>query len=194
MRSLLPRGVLVLALLVLAACATQGPTVYPEISFADKGPITVAVARIEIEDAYVSPQVSPNVEHLFPVVPAAAMRKWAKDRLRAGGGEGSARFVIVDAKVAETKLKRDEGLRGAVTIQSSERYDGRIEGRLEIYDATGARVGFADTVAVRTRTVAENASLAERDQAFYEMTRNMMIDFDASLEKTLRDNLGRHLR
>lgn len=183
------------AIVFLAGCATevQKPG-FPQISFAHLQPISLNVARVEVENRYVSPATRPNVEHEFPVSPAAAASNWGRDRLRAVGRTGTARVVVHRASVVEVPLKRSTGLKGAFTRDQSERYDAIIDMMVEVRDAQGNVRVTAESTAKRSRSVSENISLNEREKIWFEMTETMMADLNTSLENQIRIHMKEWLR
>lgn len=194
-QGLLPLRRLVFAALsaavVLAACDTTPPKHdLPQITFAHLAPITLDVGRVEVVSNYVPPLKAPNVEHRFPILPEAAMKRWAADRLKAGGAAGTARFVITDAAVVEEPLPLSKGLAGIFKKEQAERYNGTAEASLEIIDARGLRKGFASARAFYSRTVAEDVSMNERERAWFEIVEALMLVFDSEMEQNMRQYLG----
>lgn len=181
---------------MLAAACQQPPSApaYQPPSFADRAPIRLDVARIDVVNEYAAPARAPNVDHLFKVTPAAAAAGWARDRLRAVGAAGAARVVIRNASVVEAKLPREGGIRGALTTQQSERYDAVLEVRVEIADDRGTQRAMVSSRAERSRTVPEDVTLEGREKAWHEMTTALMNDLDIALERQIRDNFGSFLR
>lgn len=179
----------------LAGCANevQRPG-FPQISFAHLQPISLNVARIDVENRYVSPATRPNVEHEFPVSPAAAASNWGRDRLRAVGNSGTARVIVRRASVVEVPLKRSSGLKGAFTRDQSERYDAIIDMVVEVRDAQGNVRVTAESTAKRSRSVSENISLNEREKVWFSMTESMMADLNTALENQIRIHMKDWLR
>ena len=189
------RAVIPLSLVILAACeAAPLPPPIPEITFSHLAPIEIATAQIEVVEDYVPPLTPPNVEHKFPTPPAQAVRQWAKDRLHLVGDDGVLRVIIRDASVIETKLEKTGGVRGAFTVDQSERYDARLEVVVEVRSVRGFQDAFASAIAERSRTVAEDISLYDRELVFFEMTKSMMDDLNAELEKNIRQFFARFVR
>ena len=184
---------LALGLALLAGCETQVPAQrLPDLTFAHLPPLNLAVQRIETTSRFVPTLRAPNVEHTFPVPPARALETWANQRLKAAGGGAQARFTILDAAVTETKLARDTSMRGTFTKQQSERYDARVEVTVEIQD--GTRRGTATAIGSRWTTVGEDVSLNERERIKFNLIEGLMKDFDAELEKNIRQHLASWLR
>ena len=180
---------------LLTGCATevQKPG-FSQISFAHLQPISLNVARIEVENRYVSPATRPNVEHEFPVSPAAVASNWGRDRLRAVGQSGVARVVVRRASVVEVPLKRTTSVTGAFTRDQSERYDAIIDMMVELRDADGNVRVTAESTAKRSRSVSENVSLIEREKIWFEMTETMMSDLNTALENQVRIHMKEWIR
>ena len=180
---------------LLTGCATevQKPG-FSQISFAHLQPISLNVARIEVENRYVSPATRPNVEHEFPVSPAAVASNWGRDRLRAVGQSGVARVVVRRASVVEIPLRRTTGVTGAFTRDQSERYDAIIDMMVELRDADGNVRVTAESTAKRSRSVSENVSLIEREKIWFEMTETMMSDLNTALENQVRIHMKEWIR
>lgn len=189
-----PLAALALFVLALAACATPParPT-YPELTWAHLPPFELDVAAVEVVSEYEPPYKEPNVEHLFPVPPGEAARRWADDRIKAAGTEGRAKVIIKRASVTETPLELTEGVRGYFTTEQAQRYDAVVEVTIEVRGPRGYRDGFATAVAERSRTVPEDATLNERERVWFEITDALMKDFNAEMERNVREHLGRFL-
>jgi hypothetical protein len=173
----------------LAACGAPEP---PPAHFADfrfdrEPPIRLKVAKIDVVDAFRPSFQPPAVEHEFPVPPQRALEALGRDRLQAvePASQRIARFVIEDAGVRESELPRTPGIKGAFTIDQAERYDGHVAVRLEIIDESGRTVRVARAEAVRTSSVAEGITLNERDQTWYDMTRELVGALDKELQRQI---------
>ncbi len=176
----------------LSACDSPAPRpTFADLHFTSAPPIRLAVSEVDIRSEFHSRFQSPNVEHLFPVPPQHALENWAQDRLKAGGGAARARFTILDAAVLETNVKKkDEGLKDALTKRAAERYDASVEARLEIVDATGLAVRTVSVKAARTQSVLEGTTPNEREQAWYDMTKALMAEFDARMSAEISERFG----
>lgn len=190
------QALLLLAMVVaLAGCETADPVQrLPELTFAHLPPLALDVAAVEVVNQYHSPLKRPNVEHEFPTPPARAVERWAHDRLKAVGARNRARLVIRDAPVTEAKLKLTEGIKGAFTKDQSERYDALLDTTLEIVDDSGRVLGFAISRASRSRTVREDATLNERERTWHDIADGLMKDFNAEMERNIRQHLVNWLR
>lgn len=186
-------SMLLTALLVLGGCPSAPSRISSEITFADREPIRLDVANIEIVQRFQPALADPFVDHLFPQEPAAVIRRWAQDRLAAAGTSGTATLIIQEASVKEDILPRNPGLQGLVTIEQSERYEARYVVRIEIVQPATGRTGSADVLAVRSITAPENASLADRERIWFTLTEDTARDLDARFEQEVMTGLPQFL-
>lgn len=180
------------AVLALSACENKPPMQkLPEITFTNKRPIQLDVGQLEIVPEYTSSAARPHVEQLMPINPENATVRWAQDRLKPMGRNGSARVVIKDASVVEVPLQTDKGFTGMFKDQQAARYDGTLEVAVQILDERHMPVADVVARATRTKTVAEGATLNERDRALYEITESMIRDIDVQMDGLISSYMNR---
>jgi len=176
---------------LLASCDTpphREP--FPQLTYQHLAPINLDVAQIVILDAYQPPMTDPHVDQDFPTPPATAARQWAKDRLKAVGADGVAKFTIIDGSAIDVPLPRSTGLSGVITQDQSDRYDVTVTVRLEVENRMGNHRGSITASAKRSETAAEDMTLNEREKLWFEMTDQLMQQLNAELEK----QIGTHLK
>lgn len=181
-------------LLVLTGCPEpQGPK-YPEITFTHLPPMEFDVAEIKVVTEYRAPMRAPNVDHVFPVPPQIAVERWIKDRLRATGAQGTLTITIVDASAIETKLELKGGITGALTKEQSERYDVVVAVEVKAEHPVGKKTARASARITRGTTVREDATVNDRDETWYNMTKTLMTDFNLTMETEIRRNFKKFMQ
>lgn len=180
---------------LLAGCTVPETTPrFPDLTFTNRTPLNLEVARLDVVDAYQPPMAPPNVEHLAPVAPNAVAERWAHDVLKAVGTAGRAQFVVLEGSLVETPLPRTSGLTGMVTTDQSERYDATVAGRLELFDAADRPLGQAQARVSGYQTVAEDATLNDRQRVWYALVETTVREFADAMEIAVRRDLGRYVR
>ncbi len=170
----------------LAACTTPPPTPrFPQLTFAHLSPFRLDAADLDIVEAFAPASGARDVSQGMPVPPVVAARRWATDRLVPAGSGGRVVFTVTDASVVEIPLKRTTGLRGVVTDDQSERYDGRLAAKINITNGRGQR-GEVMAEATRSRTVPEKITLNDRDKVWFEITEALIRDLDKELDAAIR--------
>ncbi|MGH6973486.1 MAG: hypothetical protein ACRED6_02540 [Stellaceae bacterium] len=171
----------------LTACSAPPPhPQYPDIHFTGRQPIGLAVNTVSLREDYTPSSTAPHVETQFPVTPMHVLENWAHDRLSATGGPDRAVVDVTDASVTETSLPRTQGMQGWFTTDQSERYDMTVQATINIIDSSGLVVRTATAHASRSQTVAENISPDQREQTWYDMTKDIMAQFDRQMENEIR--------
>ncbi len=145
---------------------------------------------VVVDQVYVSPAKSPNVEHLFDISPAQASARWARDRLYPQGNNNVLNFVIKDAAVTESKLEQQKGITGLFTYDQSERYTGVLEVELQVLSDQGFNEASVVAKAERSVTVAENIKLRDREKVWYKLTEDLMTEIDRQLQQGIAKHLS----
>jgi hypothetical protein len=188
-----PARILAVAVaLLLAGCAmTPSAQTLPELTYGHLRPINLGVWTLEIVSDYSPTMAPPNVEHRMQTSPDKALRRWVTDRLILAGGVDYARLTILDASVVEKRLNTEGGLKGMFINEQSERYQANLRVKLEIFGPGGASRGFATADAARSITIAEDVSLNQREQVWFNLIEALMNDFNAEFEKNIRKYLAK---
>ncbi len=194
-RSFMTTALAATGLVGLSACTTPNPApIYPDLTFQGRPPLRLNVADLQIINEVVPPLAAPNVEHLAPVAPAAAVERWAADVLQPAGATGRGILAIRQGSIIEEKLAPTGGVKGFFTIDQSERYTATIVAQLDLFDGANRRVGEARAEATHFVTIAEDASLTEREALWYGLVEKAAQDFAVTMEETIRQELAPHLR
>ena len=186
---------LVLAVSALAAgCESAPPPRQPDpLSFTNLPPLVFDLGRIEVVERPAAPDPA-DVGHRFATPPAAGVRQWVQERLRASGAEGLLRVTIEEASARLTPLTTNAAFEDLFTEEQAERLDLHLRVTIEAVDASGAVRGHASADTRRSRTLREGLTLAERDRLYHEILLALFDDYNASQVQALRQYLHLYLR
>lgn len=178
--------------ILMSGCETPVPgRGFPEISFAHEQPIRLDVAKVEVKE---SPRVADekSIDYELPVSLRKTANRWARERIKPVGRQGVAVVTIEQATVTEERLKKTGGFKGAFVTDQTERYRGTLRMTVEITSARGEAVARAE--GERTRTVAEDATLADREKVWFEMTETLIRRVDKEMDSQIRRHMARYIR
>jgi hypothetical protein len=133
------------------------------------------VGSIDVQD-HSTPQGESDLAAQSPVPPAQALAQMARDRLFAAGLTGHADFVIDQASI----VRGDGGV-----------LDGTMAVELDVFDASGVRVGFAQARVGRQYTPGSEPENLRN--VLYGMTRDMFKSMNVELEFQLKHSLSAFL-
>jgi hypothetical protein len=179
------RSSLLVALVVLAACAT-GPPPKPQaqIGFEKASPLLVPAGKVALVDNYKPPLVPPNVEQNHEVRPAHIARRWITARTKPiDTAPGTITLAIADASVIEQPLVVKTDWKHMFSRQAEKNLIANITWRLS-YDGPSLSWSTGGT-ATSTHGVLEEASLNEADEDYNEMIQSLAAAFDSRLEQQL---------
>ena len=191
----LPKSVIAIVLLAMAVSACETPVParnFPEISFKHKTPYKIDVEAVEIEVMPQTPPAKGTLVKELPVPLTVVAEAWAAQRLQAVGKSGTAVVRIEKAEMVEEKLKKTGGIKGAFTTDQTERYSGQLQVSVSIADIRG--LALARAGATRSRTIAEDATLAEREKLWFSMVESLGRDMDAEMDRQIPKHLSGYLR
>ena len=77
---------------------------------------------------------------------------------------------------------------------TSTRYDAEAEVVVEVRGERGFRDAFATGSASRATSVAENATLNDRDRVLYQLVQGLMQDIDGQLERNINNFMSLYLQ
>lgn len=178
-------------LTLLAACGrAPAPVVEgPPIAYAHLTQLRIDAASVEIDPF--TPNAGPgDVGRTLQPAPADAVRIMGRDRLAAFGTENTARFGVVRAQILRS---RNPPRGGFLAADAGERLEARLTARLEILDATGRRLGFAEADTTRSRAAVESTDAARRAAA-ESLLRQAMFDLNTEFEFQVRRALRPYLQ
>jgi len=189
-RSFIVAGICLGSGLSLVSCAPP-PEIpaFPDLRFTSEPPFLLQAGQIEIRTLY-QPTAG---ESRFPVPPVRAMQNWARDRLRASGQGGSARFTIANASATAKNLPVQGGISGTFTDQVSQQYDVAVDAALEILDRQGVALRSMRVTARRSRSVLQSATANDRERVRYALVRDLMADFDSQAQSRISGSFGQYL-
>lgn len=183
------RRALLLAPLALAACANEPPPRVegPPIAYGHLTQLRLDVAGLDFAERDPMPGPNDIGRELSPSA-AEAVRIMGRDRLAAFGTEHRARFTVTRAQV----LRERAPAGGFLAADRGERLEARLAARIEVVDANGRRLGFAEAEVTRVRTGVESAP-ASRRIAAESLLRQAMFDLNTEFEFQIRRALRPYL-
>ena len=182
----------IVAAILLTACNTVAPVQrpVPHYVYQQYPAVILNVGSIQVVEAYTSPSDGMHAEQLMPDPLPEAIAAWARSHFKANGGNGTLTITVKDASVIKKDLQKAGGFKGAVTIEQAERYDAHMLVEFKV-DGNGSGPDGSGVVNVaRGQTIAENASLQDRDLIWTKMAEAMMIDLDAGTQTMLSSKLS----
>ena len=176
------------------SCQTVGKLEkFPTMTFTHLSKMRLLVRDIKILELQKNQITPPYITHQFPISPAEATRRWAKDKLQIGGKKNTARLIIKIAEAKQIPLKIDKTFVGSFKNQQSDRYETGIFAKLEILNEKKEIKAMVEAKAEHFKTVSEATSLSDRRKIWYNMIEVLMNEFNKEIDKNINNNFQKYL-
>ena len=170
------------AVFTVASCSLNSPKVaYQDIVYSSFASYSLDVGSLEIVETYEPPLVPPYVEHLVPISPGEALRRWASHTLRPVGESGTVRVTISKASMVGQHLDVDQDFKSIFTREQAGKYTASIEITIDILDERRISRAYANAEAEASATIFEDATLAERDKILFELINTLLQTVQSSI-------------
>ena len=180
-----------IVLLGLQACGSPQPYKSPQgLSYLTAAQLRLRVGRLEIANQYTPAKRDPFVDHLFPMPPTLMVKQWIKERFVPAGGSGHALVTIEDASVVEKRLSPTSGFGSLFSPEPAERYEARVVVKIEIMDERGYPQSYVRTTAQASKTVTNQATLRQRQDAWTALMEELMNRLNEEMEKNIKEYLS----
>tara|TARA_B110000444_G_C18631601_1_gene497120 strand:- start:90 stop:683 length:594 start_codon:yes stop_codon:yes gene_type:complete len=178
----------------LTSCQTIGKLEkFPTMTFTHLSKLRLLVRDIKIIELQKNQITPPYITHQFPISPAKATRRWARDRLQIGGKKNTARLIIKIAEAKQIPLEIDKTFAGSFKNQQSDRYETEIFAKLEILNEKKEIEAGVEAKAQHFKSVAEATSLSDRRKIWYNMIEVLMNEFNKEIDKNINNNFQKYL-
>ena len=181
------------AFALLSCAAPPAKQTFAETTWSHLPPFKFNAAKVDVVSVYKPTFKPPYVEHEFETPPERMIRRWAQDRIVPAGPQGYVKVVINDASVKEIELEHPKDFSSHFTTEQGQQYDAVVDVTIEIYGPRGFKDGFTNARAERTQTIAEDATLNDRDRLWHDLVEGTMQDFNAQMETNINTYLQRFL-
>jgi hypothetical protein len=164
--------------LLLPGCGgdeTPPPEVYAPLTYGYLRTLHLNVASVDVVD-HSAPAGPQDITAQDPVQPGQVLAQMARDRIFPAGTSGRAVFVVDAASITRND---DNVLTGVMAAH------------IDVFDAAGARVGYAEARVSRQHVPGSDPENLQNN--LYDMTRQMMDDMNVELEFQIRRTLGAFL-
>ncbi len=162
----------------LAACGggpPPAPIIYKPIDFSYLPPLTLRVARVNVQNIYVPGPDEATLIGQDPEAPANALSDLLNRRLIPSGAPGMANVTIETAALDES----GGNLTGTMAV------------RVDVASADGRLTGFTEASVSHSEAAPDNnASQEDVRAALYDMTKTLTEDLNDRLQYQLQHDLG----
>jgi hypothetical protein len=186
---------LVAAALLVPAVSVKAGEAPATLELADKTVVPVDAASLDLSVTDTSPREYPFIGWRVPVPYEQAARMWASQRfMLTGQSVNTLRVTMRQGNMTEKLLPVTKGIAGWFKKEQGAEYQGTLEIEVAIIDPNGKVLASADGKSWATETVAENATRADKEKAWMNVTKKTFDNLDRELIPHIQSTMAAYIR
>lgn len=189
------RTLVALVVLVATLSGAIAQNVAPTLVFANKSVLNVDATSLDLKIENVPPREYPHVNYRSQVRFEDGAREWAASRFAlTGNSVNTLRITIRKGDIVEKLLPVRKGFVGWFTKDQAAEYEATLDIELAIIDPNGKVLSSANGNSRSSRTVAEGATEADKQQVWTAMVVGAFDGLDAELQAQIRQVMAQYVR
>jgi hypothetical protein len=183
-------NIIILFLIVfLSACATQENYLIQNINFDNYKSINIDSSSLIIDQQYNANIVPPFIDHLVKQNLISLLSNWAKARLQPleVNNPGALKVIINTASIKAFPISKNTKIEDLFVSNAAVNIEMNLDVTLELLDENGNQISYVDVKVFKSKELADNISLLEKDYIIQEMSKALMKDFDSLTINKLKE-------
>lgn len=166
---------------------------FDHFTWAGSDPFVFQANSISFRSEFIERFDYPRVEHLFPVSITDSLLQWGKDRIKIRKGSGGkVEYIVLEARATETPLKTEKGVKDLFYKDREFRYDLFAVVKINVKDKLGVEKTLVAKIEKWGVTL-EGLSLIEREEAWYQLTEELLQRLDSFFSSEIPKNFSNSL-
>lgn len=176
---------------VMPGCAYDGVgKQLPQLDYQNIRPLYISAGAVDVITQFRPTIESSKAAGAFTTRPEDAINRYAVQRLKAQGGEGTLRFTIEDSTVRHTVVDPDNSVMKWAELGKQDRYDLKIRVGLAKLEGDGRKSANAVLEMDRFITVPQSVSIAKREATLRDFLQKVVGELDVMVTTALQDRLS----
>ncbi|TAL03430.1 MAG: hypothetical protein EPO08_04275 [Rhodospirillaceae bacterium] len=162
---------------------------------AEQTAIPVDASSVDVRITDTSPRDYPYVGSRAPIPYDQAIRAWAAQRFTLTGQSVNAlRVTLRQGTITEKLLPITTGISGWFKKEQGAEYQGTLDVEIAVVGPNGNVLGTADAKSWASESVVENATQADKEKAWMNVTKTTFDNLDRDIIPTMRKTMAAYLR
>jgi hypothetical protein len=162
----------------------------PQLDYQNISALYVSAGSVDVITQFRPTLESSKAAAAFTTRPEDALNRYAVQRLKAQGGEGTLRFTIEDATVKHAVVDPDNSVMKWADVGKQDRYDLNIRVGLSKIEGDNRKSANAVLEMERFITVPQSFSIAKREKTLRDFMQKVVGEMDGMVTTALRDRLS----
>ena len=187
--------ILILSLSLLCGCVSQKNYLIKDINFQDYEAFTIDASRLIIVQNYDSNISAPYIDHLVKQDLVSLVNSWSIARLNTESinNIGNLKVTINEASIKALPISENNKIEELFISNAAFNIEMNIDVTIDLLDEESEKISYVNIKVFKSKELAGNISLLEKDFRIQEMSRSVMIDFDSLAINKLKEVFNKRI-
>jgi len=187
--------ILILSLSLLCGCVSQKNYLIKDINFQDYEAFTIDASRLIIVQKYEGNISAPYIDHLVKQDLVSLVNYWSIARLNTESinNIGNLKVTINEASIKAIPISENDKIEELFISNAAFNIEMNIDVTIDLLDEESEKISYVNIKVFKSKELAGNISLLEKDFRIQEMSRSLMIDFDSLAINKLKEVFNKRI-
>jgi len=187
--------ILILSLSLLCGCVSQKNYLIKDINFQDYEAFTIDASRLIIVQKYDGNISAPYIDHLVKQDLVSLVNYWSIARLNTESinNIGNLKVTINEASIKAIPISENDKIEELFISNAAFNIEMNIDVTIDLLDEESEKISYVNIKVFKSKELAGNISLLEKDFRIQEMSRSVMIDFDSLAINKLKEVFNKRI-
>lgn len=187
--------ILILSLSLLCGCVSQKNYLIKDINFQDYEAFTIDASRLIIVQKYDGNISAPYIDHLVKQDLVSLVNYWSIARLNTESinNIGNLKVTINEASIKALPISENNKIEELFISNAAFNIEMNIDVTIDLLDEESEKISYVNIKVFKSKELAGNISLLEKDFRIQEMSRSVMIDFDSLAINKLKEVFNKRI-
>ena len=187
--------ILILSLSLLCGCVSQKNYLIKDINFQDYEAFTIDASRLIIVQKYDGNISAPYIDHLVKQDLVSLVNYWSIARLNTESinNIGNLKVTINEASIKAIPISENDKIEELFISNAVFNIEMNIDVTIDLLDEESEKISYVNIKVFKSKELAGNISLLEKDFRIQEMSRSVMTDFDSLAINKLKEVFNKRI-
>lgn len=182
-------SIILFLIVFFGACATQENYLIKNINFDGYKSLNIDSSNLIIDQKYNINITHPFIDHLVKQNLILLLSSWAEARLQPleVNNPGALKVIINTASIKALPISQNAKIEDLFVSNAAVNIEMNLDITIELLNENGNQISYVDVKIFKSKELADNISLLEKDYIIQEMSKTLIKDFDSLAINKLKE-------
>ena len=188
-------SIILFLIVFFGACATQENYLIKNINFDNYQSLNIDSSTLILDQQYNINITHPFIDHLVKQNLISLLSNWAEARLQPieVNNSGALKVIINTASIKAFPINKNTKIEDLFVSNAAVNIEMDLDITIELLDENDNQISYVDVKVFKSKELADNISLLEKDYIIQEMLKALMNDFDSLVINKIKEIFHRSI-